>query len=188
MKFILWLHSRLNWVITVKPVVRGKKLYFREVVKDDAEFILSLRTDPGKNRYLSPTANDVTQQCAFIERYQQSLTDYYFIICDWQAKPLGTVRIYDIQFDSFCWGSWILSADAPTSSAIESALLVYDFAFYSLHYKYSHFDVRKENLSVVEFHKRFGALIVDENELDYFFKYSFESYRVIREKYLRFLP
>jgi RimJ/RimL family protein N-acetyltransferase len=172
----------------VKPVVRGKKLYLREVVLDDAEFILCLRTDPRKNRYLSPTTTDVSQQRDFIERYQQSLTDYYFIICDWQARSLGTVRIYDIQGDSFCWGSWILSADSPTSTAIESALLIYDFAFYSLHYKSSHFDVRKENLSVVDFHKRFGALIIKENELDYFFKYSLDSYRLIREKYLRFLP
>lgn len=172
----------------MKPVVRGKKLYLREVVLDDAEFILSLRTDPGKNRYLSPTASDVSQQRAFIERYQQSLTDYYFIICDWQAKSLGTVRIYDIQGDSFCWGSWILSADAPTSAAIESALLLYDFAFYSLHYKFAHFDVRKENLSVVDFHKRFGALIIQADELDYFFNYSRDSYGSVREKYLRFLP
>ncbi len=172
----------------MKPVVRGKKLYLREVVLDDAEFILCLRTDPRKNRYLSPTTTDVSQQRDFIERYQQSLTDYYFIICDWQARSLGTVRIYDIQGDSFCWGSWILSADSPTSTAIESALLIYDFAFYSLHYKSSHFDVRKENLSVVDFHKRFGALIIKENELDYFFKYSLDSYRLIREKYLRFLP
>jgi len=155
---------------------------------NDAEFILSLRTDPGKNRYLSPTTNDVSLQRAFIKRYQQSLTDYYFVICDWHARPLGTVRIYDIQGDSFCWGSWILSADAPTSTAIESALLVYDFAFYSLRYKFSHFDVRKKNSSVVEFHKRFGAILIEENELDYFFKYSLDSYRLIREKYLRFLP
>lgn len=172
----------------MKPVVRGKKLYLREVVLDDAEFILSLRTDPGKNRYLSLTTSDVSQQRAFIERYQQSLTDYYFIICDWQAKCLGTVRIYDIQGDSFCWGSWILSADAPTSAAVESALLLYDFAFYSLHYKFSHFDVRKENLSVVDFHKRFGALIIQADESDYFFKYSRDSYGSVREKYLRFLP
>lgn len=172
----------------MKPIVRGKKLYFREVVLADVEFILSLRTDPGKNRYLSPTTSDVSQQRAFIERYQQSLTDYYFIICDWKARSLGTVRIYDIQGDSFCWGSWILSADAPTSSAIESALLLYDFAFYSLHYKSSHFDVRKDNLSVVDFHKRFGAFITQMDESNYFFKYPLDSYDSARKKYRRFLP
>ena len=171
----------------MKPVVCGKKLYFREVILDDAEYILSLRTDPGRNRYLSPTASDLSQQRAFIERYHQSFTDYYFIICDWQARALGTVRIYNIKGDSFSWGSWILSADTPTTAAIESALLLYDFAFYSLHYKYSHFDVRKDNLRVVEFHKRFGALITREDELNYYFNYSLVSYRPTRDKYLRFL-
>jgi hypothetical protein len=116
------------------------------------------------------------------------LTDFYFIIADWHGRSIGTVRIYDIRDDSFCWGSWILSVEAPMSAAIESALLVYDFAFYSLHYKYSHFDVRKENVSVVNFHKRFGAVVTAEDEMNYFFEFSKESYGSIRTKYLRFLP
>lgn len=171
----------------MKPLVRGKKLYLREVLIDDAEFILSLRADPGKSRYLSATPRDISQQREYIERYYKSLTDYYLIICDWHSRALGTIRIYDIKGDSFCWGSWILSADAPTSAAIESALLLYDFGFYSLHYKASHFDVRKDNVRVVEFHKRFGAEVTCEDALNYYFRYSFSSYKQIREKYLRFI-
>jgi RimJ/RimL family protein N-acetyltransferase len=171
----------------VKPVVRGKKLYLREVVLDDADYILTLRTNPRRNRYLSTTTNNILQQRAFINQYQQSVTDYYFVICDWQAKPLGTVRVYDIKGDSFCWGSWILSEYAPTSAAIESALLLYDFAFYSLHYKFSHFDVRKENLRVIDFHKRFGAQITHEDDLSYHFRYSLARYEPIRKRYLKFL-
>lgn len=172
----------------MKPIARGKTIYLREVVADDAEFILSLRTDPGKNRYLSSTTADVSKQRIFIELYKKSLTDFYFIICDQAANPLGTVRIYDIRGQSFCWGSWILSAGAPVQAAIESALLVYDFAFYSLHYGFSHFDVRRDNVRVVDFHKRFGARIVAEDEANYFFSYDFASYLKIRQRYAKFLP
>ncbi|MFT0891076.1 GNAT family N-acetyltransferase [Pseudochelatococcus sp. G4_1912] len=172
----------------MKPYVRGKSIYFREVNLDDAEFIVEMRTNPDKNKYLSHTSVEVESQVNYLRNYLKSTTDFYFIICNYEGKAIGTIRIYDIRDNSFCWGSWILSKDAPKSAAVESALLIYDFAFFSLHYPKAHFDVRKNNERVVEFHKRFGARIVDENELDYFFEYDRDAYSAIRSKYLRFLP
>lgn len=172
----------------MKPCVRGKSIFFREVSVDDAKFILDLRTNPDKNKFLSTTENDLEKQKAYIHSYLKSDTEYYFIICNWKCNTLGTVRIYDVREDSFCWGSWIISKDAPTSVAIESALLVYDFAFYSLHYSKSHFDVRKNNAKVINFHERFGATIVGEDELNYFFEYTREKYLEVRQKYTRYLP
>lgn len=172
----------------MKPYVRGKSIFLREVSVDDAEFILCLRTDPEKSKHLSVTSNDIEEQKGFIKKYMESVTDFYFIICDWNNKRLGTIRIYDIKNDSFCWGSWILSKDAPINASIESVLLIYDFAFFSLHYPKAHFDVRKENERVVDFHRRFGASIVDEDDVNYYFTYDGESYMSVREKYRRYLP
>jgi len=172
----------------VKPIVRGKKLLLREVVLADAEFILSLRGNPEKNQHLSPTSIDIVQQREFIKRYQNSLTDYYFIITSLDGQTLGTVRIYDIRGDSFCWGSWIIAASAPNTAATESCLLLYDFAFFALHYRHSHFDVRKENTRVVNFHRKMGASITSETDLDYYFSYSLEEYKIARARYARFLP
>lgn len=172
----------------MKPYVRGKSIFLREVTVEDAQFILDLRTDEDKGRHLSATTGDVEAQRAFIRKYQQSTTDFYFIISDWTGQAQGTIRIYDIQGDSFCWGSWIMARGAPASAALESALLIYDFAFFSLHYARSHFDVRKQNERVVDFHKRFGAQIVSEDELNYYFRYSREDYLRTREKYRRYLP
>lgn len=172
----------------MKPYVRGKSIYLREVEVSDAEFIVHLRTDPDKSRHLSITTDDVEKQRAFLRSYSLSSTDFYFLICDWNAKALGTIRIYDIRDSSFCWGSWILVKNAPTSAALESALLVYDFAFFSLHYPKAHFDVRKENQRVVDFHKRFGASIVSEDELNYYFDYDLPRYLGVRERYRRYLP
>lgn len=172
----------------MKPYVRGKSIFFREVAIDDAEFIIGLRTDLEKSKHLSVTSDDIYKQRNFISGYLNGQVDYYFIISDWNKKSLGTIRIYDIQEDSFCWGSWILSKDAPSNAAIESALLIYDFAFFSLHYPKSHFDVRKENQRVVEFHKRFGASIVSEDDLNFYFQYDRDAYISVRHKYRRFFP
>lgn len=172
----------------MKPYVRGKTIFFREVTVDDAEFILDLRTDPEKGKYLSLTASDLDKQKSFIASYLKSQTDFYFIICDWNWKRLGTIRIYDIQGDSFSWGSWILSKEASVNAAIESVLLLYDFAFFALHYRKSHFNVRKENQRVLDFHKRFGALVVAEDDLDFYFEYDRDAYASARRKYRRYLP
>ena len=155
---------------------------------DDAEFIIGLRTDPEKSKHLSVTSNDIDKQKDFISKYLKSQTEFYFVICDWKWNRLGTIRIYDIRDDSFCWGSWLLSKEAPKNAAIESALLIYDFAFFSLHYAGAHFDVRKENERVVDFHKRFGASIVDEDALNYYFQYDCAAYVAARKKYRRYLP
>lgn len=172
----------------MKPYVRGKSIFLREVLEGDAEFILQLRTNPQKARYLSPTSSDLDNQKTFILNYSKSLADFYFLICDWDWNRLGTVRIYDIKGESFCWGSWIIAGDAPTNTAIESALLLYDFAFFSLHYQKSHFDVRKDNERVVRFHERFGAKITREDECNYYFSYDLATYLKTRKKYAKFLP
>ena len=172
----------------MKPYVRGKSIFLREVIEEDADFILKLRTDPLKGTHISPTSGGVSSQVAFIQEYRKSLTDFYFLICDWDWNKLGTIRIYDIKEGSFCWGSWIISDNAPTNTAIESALLLYDFAFFSLHYQKSHFDVRKSNEKVVKFHKRFGAEITAEDDLNYYFSYNLPTYLKVRQKYAKFLP
>jgi RimJ/RimL family protein N-acetyltransferase len=172
----------------MKPFARGKSIFLREVEIDDAEFIVSLRTDAEKCMHLSTTSVDINEQKKFISNYLRSEVDYYFIICSWNKIPLGTVRIYDIRNDSFGWGSWILSKKAPTNAAIESALLIYDYAFFTLHYQKSHFDVRKGNTKVLDFHKRWGACIVNEDDLNFYFNYDFDAYMKARQKYRRYLP
>jgi RimJ/RimL family protein N-acetyltransferase len=171
-----------------KPIARGKNLHLREVEISDAEFILSLRVDPNKNKFLSYVESNLEQQKNYIEKYKLKLQEYYFLICFSNGFPIGTVRIYDIREDSFCWGSWILSDEAHINSAVESALLLYDFAFYSLHFKSSHFDVRKENLNVIKFHQKFGAEITHEDGLNFYFKFTLDNYERIRQKYKRILP
>jgi len=168
----------------------GKNINMRTVNEEDSEFIFFIRKNKNKNKFLSQINGTVENQKEWIINYKQrekKEKEFYFVIESKKKEKLGLVRMYDFQNNSFCWGSWLIKEDAPKTTSIESVLQVYEFGFYKLGFKRSHFDVRKGNDKVVAFHKRFGAKIIDENELDYFFDYQKKDYEIIKEKYRRYL-
>lgn len=165
----------------------GSNLVFRDATKEDAAFILELRTDSKKATHISKTSNDLKQQEAWLERYEKDGEQVYFIIFNKQGERVGTVRLYDIKDDSFCWGSWVLKNGTPSSYAIESVLLVYHFAL-SLGFEKAHFDVRKGNQSIWKFHERFGAKKVEETTDDFIYNISLEAIEKSLEKYKKYLP
>ena len=166
--------------------VVGDTLVFRDANVGDAEFILSLRTDAEKSKYLSSTSNDVEAQRQWLKQYAEAAGQAYFII-EYENEPIGTVRLYDAKGDSFCWGSWILKEGRPRHAAMESALMVYSYAIDHLGFKSCHFDVRKGNDRVIKFHERFGAVCVSESDIDCFFVLSGDAIRAAKLKYTDFL-
>lgn len=166
--------------------VIGKTLNFRNAQIHDASFILPLRTDKEKSRYLSSVSGDLDEQKAWLERYSKDESQVYFII-EYQEEPIGTVRLYDPQVNSFCWGSWILANTRPSHAAMESALMVYAYALDHLGFTAAHFDVRRGNERVWQFHERFGAVRVHENEEDYFYRLDQIAVNNSRRRYCRFL-
>lgn len=167
--------------------LKGKSIKLSLVQIDDAEFILNLRLKKGD--HLSNASPNINDQINWIKKYKEREVagiEYYFLIQDFNNEKLGVVRLYDFKGDSFSWGSWIIKNNAPILAAIQSVLLVYDFAFYTLGFKNCHFDIRKKNRSVVNFHKNFGANITKEDENNYFFTFSFEDYQKINKKYKSF--
>jgi RimJ/RimL family protein N-acetyltransferase len=168
--------------------LQGRTLIFPDAKQKDAVFILSLRTDSEKSRYLSTTVADLEKQKAWLKHYAKQTDQAYFIIESLQGEPLGTVRLYDAQEHSFCWGSWILKAGAPQTAAIESALMVYAYAIDYLKFQTAHFDVRKGNESVWRFHERFGALRVASNKDDYLYTINGMAIKQARKKFAKFLP
>ena len=168
--------------------IRGKTLVLRNANVADAAFILSLRTNPQKSRHLSKVSDDLDAQVTWLISYEERDTEAYFIIEDVHGIPLGTVRIYDAQDDSFCWGSWILLENAPSSAAIESALMVYAYALESLGFQHAHFQVQKANERVWRFHERFGAERIDENEEQYEYRLSNAAIKSSIDRYRRYLP
>jgi RimJ/RimL family protein N-acetyltransferase len=161
-------------VIQIRKATRifGQTINFRDATVQDAEFILSLRTDEKKSKYLSQTSEKLERQIEWLEYYAKNDNQAYFIIEDKFGANVGTVRLYDPIAFGFCWGSWIVKNGAGSFAAIESALMVYSFALFHLGFKTSYFDVRRENERVWRFHEKFGAVRVSESDEDFHYTIS----------------
>ncbi|SUB98675.1 GNAT family N-acetyltransferase [Proteus penneri] len=171
-------------------ILKSKTIKLRFVNEDDAEFILSLRTNNTYNKFLSHVNNDIIQQKKWIVEYkkkEKNNEEFYFIIEKLDNTPCGTVRIYDIQDNSFSWGSWILNENKTRTAAIESALLVYIFGFEKKHFTHCHFEVMKENEKVISFHKKFNARKVDEDKHHYFYEIEPQNIIDIKNKFINFI-
>lgn len=169
----------------MKKYIAGKYINLRDIKEEDAAFILSLRTSEKKSQFLHKTQNDLSKQIDYIKHYKTLEDEWYFIIEDKEQVPLGTVRIYDVKGDSFCWGSWLIVDGLSPVIALESALLIYEYAFYQLGFSNVHFDVRKGNVRVQRFHESFGAIRVKETDLDIFYTYTKADYEKIKNKFFR---
>jgi RimJ/RimL family protein N-acetyltransferase len=153
-------------------MLESKTIRIRLVEENDAPFILSLRLDDNYNKFLSKVDADLDAQKSWIRKYKEderNRKQFYFIIECLDGTACGTVRIYDLIEDSFCWGSWILNEQKTRYAAIESALLVYEFGFNVLNLNNSHFEVMKSNSKVISFHEKFGAKCISEDNEHFYF-------------------
>lgn len=167
--------------------LRGRTVLLRAATPDDADFVLALRSDAAKTRFLQPVQADLQAQRDWLARSHADPQQLYCVICAHDGTRLGLVRLYDPQGDSICWGSWLIQDGAPASTAIESALLVYLHAL-ALGYRRSHFDVRIGNDSVVRFHTGFGAVETHRTDKDIYFSIGEDAIRAALHKFRRYLP
>lgn len=158
-----------------KPL-EGKYVNLREVRLSDAPFILSLRCDKKKSKYLHKTENNLQNQIVYLEKYFSLDNEWYFIIENKKKLPLGTSRIYGINGRQYTGGSWLMKDGCLPEETLEGALLARFMAFEVLGFEKDCFDVRKDNKKVVRFHLLCGAKIVSENNDDYFFEITREVY------------
>ena len=168
-------------------MIIGKNIDLREIEASDAEFVLQLRLDASLNKYISSVEDDVEKQREWIKKSKLKKDEIYFIVQNKLTNPVGTIRIYDMQEETFCWGSWVIIPGARRSASFESAFLLYDYAFNELDFKQTNFDIRKENKVVLNFHLRFGAVITGETDLDYLMSYTKERFLNKRDDYLKII-
>jgi hypothetical protein len=177
----------INIPILKAKQVDGHSLKLVNASVLDTEFILAVRTDAKKSKYLSRVEPDFEKQYNWLQQYNSDSSQAYFVIYDRNSNRIGTVRIYSPIGDSFCWGSWILVDGVPVTAAMESALIIYRYALY-LGFRKAHFDVRKANCSVWEFHEMCGATRVSETETDIFYDMPNGAIQEMLNLYARYLP
>ena len=167
-----------------KSLKIGKYVNIRQVDTGDAEFILSLRCDEKKSKYLHKTEYDVEKQKKYIEKCLTLNNEWYFIITRKNGEPIGTYRIYDLKSDSFCIGSWLMVENCTPEEMMEGEYLVKMFAFEKTGFDKFHFDVRKDNKKVIRYHKMMGAVQTGETDIDYLFECTKEDYLKNIKQYL----
>lgn len=153
-------------------------LTVRLVKEEDADFILQLRTDPEKSKYIHHTDADIKKHLEWFKGYkirEREGRDYYFIYLK-NGKPVGVNRIYNIHEYYGTPGSWICSKDNDLETTMATSFSLREIAYNILGLDLMIFDVRKGNKKVCRMHKMWGALIIGESDIDYYFSLNKESY------------
>jgi acetyltransferase-like isoleucine patch superfamily enzyme len=171
-------------------IINKYGIVLRAVEVEDAEFILSLRTDSTLNRFISYTNPNLADQEKWIENYkirEKSGLEYYFIAEDKQGNKFGTIRIYDFDEKSFEIGSWLFRTNSPLGMAVKAHFIGFETGFERLNAEYCRFEIRKKNLGVLRYMNDFKADKVGEDDLNYYFTLSKEKFYARRNKISVFL-
>jgi hypothetical protein len=146
--------------------IKGKNLTLRLVEVSDADFILSLRLDSAKKRYVSSTSSILEHQQAWIKKSLTKENEVFFIILDSSDVRIGCLRMYGADSKSYRWGSWLMIDGLNPLFAIEAIAILYSYGKV-LGFPCAKFEVRHENTSVWNFHQNYtGARLTSLNSLD----------------------
>ncbi len=171
-------------------ILHGKHVELRLVEVEDAEFVVSLRSDERSRKYLSVTSDNVEAQREWIRAYKQREAqgeEFYYVIQLPGGLPVGLIRIYDLTPEVFSGGSWIIASGHPRRIAVETVVLLYDLCFDQLGYDKVLLQVVKENKSVIKFHERFGAQLQSEDDKHVYLVNTYASMQGPRQRFVESL-
>ena len=142
--------------------ISGKYTYLRQVQVEDAEFILSLRTDPVYSLYINDTENDLDIQIEWIKQQYTKPYDYYFVICDLNHHSKGVISLYNFDSDKINAEMGRLICPKAQIQLYETLILIHDFAFDRLGLTRLFYKENPENYDVIAVTRKFGAEFVRE--------------------------
>ena len=169
-------------------IIQAEGIRMRLAEISDAEFIVNIRTNSKLDRYISHTSSSIEDQINWIKEYKKrelEQKEFYFIFEDSNYKPWGTMSLYDLTKDSFTQGSWLCLPGNKDNIALKADLLGKEFAFEKLNYNACLFDTRKKNRRVLALNKLFCPVLIDEDDLSFFFRLDKETYYKNREKVIK---
>lgn len=170
--------------------VEGPNIALRLITPDDAAYVHDLRLNPAYNQHLSEVRGTAEDQRRWIAGYKSREAEgreFYYVIERKDGQPCGVVRLYDLDADSFTWGSWILDATKPPKAALESAVLSFGLGFEALGRSIAKIDVRVGNEHAQAFYRRMGMTETHQTETDIFFTYPRTRFQADRDSYMDIL-
>lgn len=144
---------------------KGIKLRFVEV--EDASFIVSIRNDEKKSRFISKTSPDVDAQKQWISSYkerEEQKKEFYFIAFD-ENEDFATYRVYKIDSGLPEIGSWVSKPEySNIKNSVKVDIAVKNYVLNELKFDTLQFEVRKQNTSVNSYHKLFKPELIRTDE------------------------
>lgn len=128
------------------------------MVKEDAEFLYQLRNNAKLTRFINDAPATLDDQIRWMNNYFERDNDLNFIIYSKASQErVGTGAIVDINFmkKTAEVGRWLVKDNS--FAAIETDLLLSNYAFETLGLKLMHFSVFAMNTKVISYHTRCGA-------------------------------
>ena len=163
------------------------KLRFVEI--SDAQWIINLRTDIEKARYISQTDVDVEKQEQWIRKYKERekrREEFYFIAVDNNNVKFATYRLYNPGETTMEIGSFISIPNYSNPiNVIKVDIILKSYVFEELGFNEIKFEVRKDNKAVINYHSKFHPILIDEDNINFYYrldKDSFLSRKQIFEK------
>lgn len=173
-----------------KDEINRYGISLRLVEIDDAEFIVSIRNDEQKKRFISPSCTNIESQRAWLQDYktrEHEDKEYYFIASE-NGVPFATYRGHPITEKIVTGGSWVTKPGySKWLNSIKVDILMKELVFTEWGFEEARFDVRKENKSVVKYHMLFNPAVIDETDLDIYFSLSKQNFLDARNGRFAFL-
>lgn len=160
---------------------------FRFVELNDADFIVKLRTDIEKSKYISETDKDIEKQKKWIREYKErekKQEEFYFIAIDEKNVEFATYRLYNPDETSIEIGSFIsIPYYNNPINVIKVDIVLKTFVFEELGFNELKFEVRKDNKSVINYHNKFKPRLIGEDELNNYYNLKKDSFLMNKHRF-----
>ncbi len=153
-------------------------MHVRLVDEDDVEFILKLRTNRELTKHIFYVENNANKQIQWIQEYKKRENngeDYYFIY-SYNGNPIGLNRLSEITGKTAEGGSLVFDPKSPFECPVYATLIQLDIAFTLLELDTVKGYMKKSNKRSYRFNKLMGAIIVDEDDQNYYIQYRKNNY------------
>ncbi len=170
-------------MVTIKKF----NIKLRLVEESDAKFIVDIRTDPTKSKFISSTNSDLEEQKKWIRNYknrEKNEEEFYYIAIDENDEKFATYRLYNKNNDSIEVGSFVSKPLYKFAlNVIKVDVILKTHVFEVLGYNSLNFEVRKKNKSVISYHNKFKPILIKEDELNYYYKLEKRSFFANKNKF-----
>lgn len=141
-------------------------LKVRLVNENDADFILSLRTNPNRTKYMLTLDNEIESQKKWIQEYkkrEKEGLDYYFIYSNAEGKPIGLNRVSHLDYNvkTAKTSSWI-AVEGLKYEPLIMILLGNEIVFNLIEIEATWGELHKNNSSAFKILKLFGYKLKDD--------------------------